>query len=447
MRKIDTIIDAKWLLPIRPKYTTLHNHSLAIESGHIIDILPTAELHRLYTANEHIVYDQHVVLPGLINAHTHTPMNLFRGFADDLPLEKWLNEHIWPTEAAIIDAHSTRVGTTLAIAEMLRGGITCFNDQYLFCEVSAQAAQDSGIRACIGIAIMNVNNQWATDDRDCLRKARRILAQPHSSRIQWTLAPHAPYTVSQAALEEIYTLSTEYSLKIHMHVQETAHEVLSFFQQHSMSPMAYLHKLNLLSEQFIAVHCCHLSTEDIELLAKTNTHVVHCPESNLKLASGYAPIPQLLDANVNVCLGTDGAASNNDLDMFSEMRTAALIAKHQSQDPTTLNAQQVLTMATYNGAKALGLESTIGSLEPGKSADIIAVDLGEYYSQPVYDPSSHLVYSTNRDQVTDTWVAGQRLLHNKELTTVDPHALLQQLQPLQEKIHALKTRKTTLAVN
>ena len=439
MRKIDTIIDATWMLPIHPEYTTLHNHSLAIKSGHIIDILPTTEMHDLYAANEHVTYDQHVVLPGLINAHTHTPMNLFRGFADDLPLKEWLNEHIWPAESAIINERSTRIGTMLAIAEMLKGGITCFNDQYPFCEVSAQAAHASGIRASIGICIMNVNNQWATDDQDCLRKARHLLTQPHSSRIQWTLAPHAPYTVSQVALEEIHALSTESSLKIHMHVQETAHEVSSFFQQHGMSPTAYLHKLNLLSEKFIAVHCCHLSNEDIDLLAKTNMHVVHCPESNLKLASGYCPIPQLLNANVNVCLGTDGAASNNDLDMFGEMRTAALMAKHQSQDPTTLNAHQVLTMATYNGAKALGLESTIGSLEPGKSADIIAVDLGEYYSQPVYDPSSHLVYSTSRDQVTDAWVAGQRLLHNKKLTTIDPQELIQQLQPLQEKIHALKT--------
>lgn len=429
MQAIDLLLSARWVLPIAPHNEILEQHSVAIHQGRIVDVLPTSQALQRYTTTEHREFPQHALMPGLVNAHAHTPMNLFRGLADDLPLMDWLNQHIWPAEKALINPESVTVGSRLAIAEMIRGGTTCFNDNYFFPDVTAQVAIEEGIRATLGCIIMSVPTEWAQDEDSYFTRAQHVLTQaPQSPLIRWTFCPHAPYTVSNNSLLKIKTLAAELALPIHMHVHETAFEVEQSLREHQCRPLARLDQLGLLNERFIAVHMTQLTDEEIQRVADTGTHVVHCPESNLKLASGMTPIRKLLDAGVNVALGTDGAASNNDLDLWGELRTAAILAKTQSQDPTTLPAPQALAMATLHGARAIGLEKEIGSLEAGKSADVIAIDLGHYFTQPIYDPRSHLAYAMNRLQVSDVWVAGRALLKGGEFTHLDTQRLIDQAQ-------------------
>ncbi len=424
MESADLLISPRWLLPISPQNCVLEDHTLVLQSGLIKALLPTPLACEQYDAPEHCILPSHVLMPGLINTHAHTPMNLFRGMADDLPLMTWLQEHIWPAEKALIREESVALGTQLAIAEMLRSGITCFNDHYFFYDTTAKVAADIGMRACIGLVVMNVPTQWAHTESEYLEKARRILtqAEPHDL-ISFACAPHAPYTVTSDTLKAIQSLAEHHDLPIHIHLHETAGEIEHSLREYQMTPIQRLHQLGLVSNRLIAVHMTQLTDQDMNLLRATGTHVVHCPESNLKLSSGLAPVAKLLSAGINVCLGTDGAASNNDLDLFGEMKTAALLAKGIGK-PTDLPASTVLEMATINGARALGLDHKIGSLEPGKAADIIAVDLSEYSVQPVYQPCSHLVYATNRLQVSDVWVAGSRLLKHKNLMTMDVDKLM-----------------------
>lgn len=419
MENVDSLLTARWILPIAPNNCVLENHALAIRSDRIVALLPLAEAKQQYYAENYLEFKDHVLMPGLINAHTHTPMNLFRGLADDLQLMDWLQNHIWPAEKAIINTESVADGTRLAIAEMLRGGITCFNDNYFFHDTIAETAASEGMRACVGLVIINVPTQWAKNEKDYLQRAKTTLSTHSHPHITWAIAPHAPYTVTDKALIEIKNLSEKYGIPIHMHVHETHHEIESSLKEYGMRPLTRLHQLGLLSSRFIAVHMTQLSAEEIELIYDTKTNIVHCPESNLKLCSGFAPIAKLLKAHVNVAIGTDGVASNNDLDVFGEIRTAAFIAKAISGDPTTLPAHDALAMATINGAKALGLAHEIGSLEAGKAADIIAININSFLTQPVYDPMSLLVYALNRLQVSDVWVAGKRLLKNGELVQLD----------------------------
>ncbi|MFV9990925.1 MAG: TRZ/ATZ family hydrolase [Coxiella endosymbiont of Dermacentor nuttalli] len=425
MEVIDLLINARWILPIAPKNHIFEHYALAIRGGYIIDFLPQKKVKKKYYATRSLNLKDHVVMPGLINAHTHTPMNLFRGLADDLQLLDWLKKYIWPAEKALINAESVCTGTELAIAEMIRGGITCFNDHYFFHDTIAQTASKSGIRACVGVLVMNVPTNWAKDEETYLSLAKDTLAKNENlPLISWALAPHAPYTVSDKALKEIVKLSEQYNLPIHMHIHETKYEIEQSLYEYGKRPLARLYKFGLLSERLIAVHMTQLTSEEIELVQKTKANVVHCPESNLKLASGIAPIEKLLSAGINVAIGTDGAASNNDLDLFSEMRTATFIAKVLGEDPTHLPAEKAIKMATLNGAKALGLENKVGSLEIGKLADIIAVDLSSYLTQPIFNPISHLVYAINRLQVSDMWVAGEQLLKKGEFTKLDIDRIL-----------------------
>lgn len=425
MENIDLLISARWILPIAPQNQILERHALVIRGEYIIDLLSLEKAKQKYRTTDCLNLEDHVIMPGLVNSHTHTPMNLFRGLADDLQLLDWLQKHIWPAEKALINAESVRTGTELAIAEMLRGGTTCFNDHYFFHDTIAQVASEAGIRACVGILVMNVPTEWAEDEKTYLSRAKETLTKNEiHPLISWALAPHAPYTVSDTALKEIIKLSEQYNLPVHMHIHETKHEIEQGLQEYGKRPLARLHELGLLSQHLIAVHMTQLTPKEIELVRKTQTNVVHCPESNLKLASGIAPIAKLLRAGVNVAIGTDGAASNNDLDLFGEMRTAAFTAKVSGTDPTHLPAEEAIKMATLNGAKILGLENKIGSLEIGKLADIVAVDLSSYLTQPVFNPISHLVYATNRLQVSDVWVAGKQLLKQGEFTKLDIKRIL-----------------------
>ena len=420
MTPIDTLISARWIIPIEPAGTVLEQHSIAIQAGRIIDLLPTPDAHARYTAQRNVQLDQHALLPGLINLHTHVAMTLMRGLADDLPLMTWLKEHIWPIENKHVAPAFVKDGTLLACAEMLRGGTTCFNDMYFFPEATAQAVDQAGMRATLGIIALEQPSTYAADADDYLRKGleTRDTYRDHAL-LRFCIAPHAPYTVSDKTFAKILTFSEQLEIPIHIHLHETQDEIQRSLTEHHLRPLARLHNLGLLSPSLIAAHMVHLNAEEIALCAKRGVQFAHCPVSNLKLASGIAPLAQWIAAGINVGLGTDGAASNNRLDMLNEMRIAALLAKGSSGDATALPAHQALAMATLRGAQALGLEQEIGSLKIGKAADLIAIKLDAIETAPCYDVASHLVYTAGREQVSDVWVAGKRLLDQRTLTTLD----------------------------
>ncbi|MEL6722987.1 MAG: TRZ/ATZ family hydrolase [Pseudomonadota bacterium] len=435
----DTLIHARWILPVEPAGAPLPQHSLAIQDGRITALLPSHEARAQCQADQVVELPQHILLPGLVNAHTHSPMSLLRGIADDLPLMPWLQDHIWPAEARWVSAQFVADGSRLAIAEMIRSGTTCFNDMYFFPDETARVAAQIGMRAVVGLILLDTPTIWAADAAGYLAQAQRVhAALQDEPLITTTIAPHAPYTVSDALLRDAQAHAA-LPTRMHIHVHETADEIQQSLTQHGIRPLQRLQQLGLLHDQMIAVHMTQLTAAEIAQLATTGTHVVHCPESNMKLAAGACPAQQLLTTGVNVALGTDGAASNNDLDMLGELHTAALFGKHIAQDAQALNAEQVIRMATINGAKALGLGDQIGSLQPGKAADLIAVDLGQLATQPVYHPESHLVYSATRDQVSDVWIAGQRQLANEQLTRLDTNTLQAQAEQWQARIAATES--------
>lgn len=425
MIQTDTIINAKWIIPIEGEQEVLTHHSIIITGSKIIDILPTEQARQRYQGTETLELEQHAVMPGLINAHTHASMNLLRGFADDLALMDWLQNHIWPAEAKHVGPEFVYEGTQLAIAESIRSGVTCFNDMYFFPDEAAKAVDQAGFRACIGLIVIDFPTVWAGNADEYLSKGLALHEQyRHHERVITAFAPHAPYTVSDEPLKKIASLAEELDIPIHMHVHETAFEVMQAEQEKGVREISRLKQLGLISPRLMAVHMTQLNEAEIQLCAENQVNVVHCPESNLKLASGFSPVHQLQQAGVNVCIGTDGAASNNDLDMLGELRSAALIAKAVACDPSAIPAHTALTMATLNGAKALGIADKVGSLKVGKEADIIAIDLDTLETQPLYNPVSQIVYSCNRNQVTHTWVAGRKLMDNRKLTTLDEKHLL-----------------------
>ncbi len=435
MTHIDSLIHARWIIPAHPDGVVLEHHSLALKDGRILDILPQNEAHARYQADNVIERGEHALIPGLINAHTHAAMSLLRGLADDLPLMDWLNHHIWPAETQWVSDEFVRDGSLLAMAEMLRGGTTCFNDMYFFPEVTARAATDVGMRACIGLIVIDFPSAWAGSADEYLDKGLALHDELRNHPLLRTaFAPHAPYTVSDAPLERIRVLADELDMPVHMHVHETVAEVEQSQAQFGMRPLERLARLGLVSPSLLAVHMTQLLDAELAHLASSGTHVLHCPESNLKLASGFCPVHKLLNAGVNVALGTDGAASNNDLDMFGEMRTAALLAKAVANDASALPAAQALRMATLNGARALGLGDETGSLEKGKAADIVAVRLDDIECQPFYNVISQLVYATGRDKVSDVWVAGRQLLKERELLTLDVPAVLARTRIWRDRI-------------
>lgn len=415
----DTLISARWVIPISTN-TVLEDHSVAIENGLIKAILPTSEAKSVFATAQQVDYGDHALLPGLINSHTHAAMNLLRGIADDRPLKPWLEEHIWPAEQRWLSDRFVRDGTLHAIAEMLRAGTTTFNDMYLFPDVAAHCAMQTGIRAGIGLIVIDFPTPWAKDANEYLTKGLALHDQIKGNALtHLTLAPHAPYTVSDEPLSRLAALANELELPVHMHIHETQHEVEESLKHHSLRPLERLDKLGLVTPALQAVHMTSLNESDMALISAAGASVVHCPESNAKLASGHCPVAELQQHDITVALGTDGAASNNDLDLFGEMRSAALLAKSRLEDASALDAYTVLKMATLNGAQSLGISDMTGSIELGKAADLIAVNLNTIESQPVYDPISTLVYATSRNQVEHVWVAGRQLLHNRKLTTVD----------------------------
>jgi len=435
MREIDTLIQARWVAPVDGDSRLLEDHAVAVHQGRIEALLPIEEALSRYTADEHIELGSHVLLPGLVNAHTHAAMCLMRGIANDRPLMPWLTEHIWPTEGEHMSPEFVADGTDLAMAEMLRGGTTSFNDMYYFPDVVAERVDAAGMRAAIGMIVIDFPTVWAANADEYLEKglAVRDMWRGHE-RVTTMFAPHAPYTVSDAPLEKIRTFADEMDLRVHMHVHETAFEVADAAHNHGMRPLARLDDLGLLTPGFLAVHMTQLNDDEIDLCARNGIHVLHSPESNLKLASGLCPVQKLVDAGINVALGTDGAASNNDLDMIGEMRSAAFIGKIAADDATAVSADTVLHMATLGGASALGLGDITGSITPGKAADLCAIDLDALETTPTFDPIATVVYNASREQVTDTWVAGRRLLADRQLTTLDEADIRARTARWREKI-------------
>ena len=424
-RSCDLLIEAGWVVPVEPHGVVLEGHAVVVSDGVVVAVLPAAQARALYAPRETVSRPGSVLVPGLVNAHTHNPMTLMRGVADDLALHEWLQHHIWPVEAAVIGPEFVADGVSLAIAEMLRGGTTCCNENYFFPDVQAATYKRHGFRARVGLPVIDFPTAWAKTDDEYFDRAGEVHDQWRGDPLVSTaFAPHAPYTVSDASFGRIRMLADQLDIPVHCHVHETAQEVAESQERHGQRPLARLDRLGLVNDRLIAVHMTALDDAEIALCAQRGVSVVHCPESNLKLASGFCPVAKLQAAGVNLAIGTDGAASNNDLDMFSELRTAALLAKAVAGDPTALDAANALRAATLGSARAMGLDAQVGSIEPGKQADLACVDLDPLETQPLYHVLSQLAYATGRHQVSDVWIAGRAKLRDRALVDIDTEALV-----------------------
>ncbi len=433
--QVDSLIHSAWVVPVEPRQVVLPQHSIAIDQGRIVAILPISEAQNLYQAQRQIDLPLHVVCPGLVNLHGHSAMSLLRGLADDLTLQTWLQQHIWPAEAKHVRDEFVEDGTLLAIVEMLRGGTTCINDMYFYPEATARALLTAGMRGTVGAAILEFPTAYASDAAEYIHKA--LAARDNYLReplLQFALAPHAPYTVSDATFKQIVTLAEQLQMPVHMHIHETEQEVHDSLQQYGMRPLARLKQLGLLTPDFVGIHAVHLEQSEIEMLAQHACHIAHNPSSNMKLASGIAPVSAMLAAGVNVGIGTDSAASNNRLDMFTEMRAAALLAKLHSGVADAVPAWQALEMATLGGARALGQDHLFGSLLPGKQADMIAVSLDQAETTPCYDPLSHLVYCVERQQVSDVWIGGRQVMAHRQLSSINTEQIVAKANWWRDKI-------------
>lgn len=438
-QSIDLLIEAAHVVPVEPHAVVLDDHAVAVHRGEILAVLPIAEARQRYAPTETVARPNSALLPGLVNAHTHNPMTLLRGIADDLPLKVWLQQHIWPIEGAVIGPEFVADGITLALAEMLRGGTTCVNENYFFPDVQAAVYKRHGFRARVGLPVIDFPTAWASSDDEYFERAREVHDQWRDDPlIAMAFAPHAPYTVSDANFERIRMLADQLDLPVHLHLHETAQEVQQSIDEHGQRPIARLERLGLVNDRLIAVHMTQLTEGEIHLCAERGVSVVHCPESNLKLASGFCPACALERAGVNIAIGTDGAASNNDLDMFGETRTAAILAKAVANDAAGFDAFTALRAATLGGARAVGFGNCIGSIEPGKQADLICVDLSPIETQPLHHVVSQLVYATGRHQVSDVWIAGQPKLQSRTLIGFDLDAITANARQWRERIATLR---------
>ena len=435
MLPIDLLIEPRWLVPVEPAGVVLEDHAVAIDAGRIVALLPRTDAAARYSPRERVELPGHALIPGLVNAHTHNPMTLMRGLADDLPLMRWLQEHIWPAEAKSIGPEFVRDGIELAVAEMLRGGTTCCNENYFFPDVQAATYRRLGFRAMVGLPVIEFPSAWAATRDEYFDKGLAVHDEFRGeSLIGTSFAPHAPYTVSDESFERIRMLSDQLDVPVHLHLHETAHEVEEARRERGARPFARMQSLGLVNDHLVAVHMTQLTEAEIAACAEAGVSVAHCAESNLKLASGFCPAARLVRAGVNLALGTDGCASNNDLDMFGEMRTAALLAKAVANDASALDAASTLRAATLGSAKAMGWDDRIGSIEVGKQADLAAVKLDELETQPMYDVVSQLVYAAGRHKVSDVWIAGERKLRERALADLDVAELLAKARRWRERI-------------
>jgi 5-methylthioadenosine/S-adenosylhomocysteine deaminase len=435
---VDLLITARWVVPVQPDRVVLEDHAVAVHEGSIVDVLPVRDAAAKYAPRERVDLPEHALIPGLVNAHTHNPMTLLRGLADDLPLMTWLREHIWPVESKVMGPEFVRDGVELAIAEMLRGGTTCCSEDYFFPDAQAQAYKAHGFRAMVALPIVEFPSAWAQTRDEYFERALAVHDQYRGDpRVGTTFGPHAPYTVADESFARIRTLSDQLDIPVHLHLMETSQEVEDGKREHGLRPMQRLQKLGVVNDRLIAVHMTQVSDPEIALCAEAGVSVVHCPESNLKLASGFCPAEKLRRGGVNLALGTDGCASNNDLDMFGELRTAALLAKGVAGDAAAFDDAFALRAATLNGAKALQLDAKIGSIETGKRADLVAVKMDEVETQPLYNVVSQLAYAVSRRQVSDVWIDGARKLEGGALVDFDLAGVLEKTRRWRERIAAL----------
>ncbi len=438
LQPCDLMIEAGWVVPVEPHGVVLTDHAVVVSGGVIVAVLPTSDARRQYVATQTVSRPESVLIPGLVNAHTHNPMTLMRGVADDLPLMPWLQEHVWPIEGAVMSPEFVADGVELAVAEMLRGGTTCCSESYFFPDAQAATYRRLGFRALVGLPFIEFPSAWAASASEYFDKGLEVHDNyRRDPLVRLSFAPHAPYTVSDANFERIAMLAAQLDLPIHLHVHETAQEIEDSIKQYGQRPLARLDRLGLVNERLIAVHMTQLIDAEIALCAERGASVLHCPQSNLKLASGFCPVHKLHQAGVNIGLGTDGCASNNDLDMFEEMRTAALLAKGVAGDATALDAASALHIATLGSAKAIGMDDLIGSIVPGKQADLSLVAMDPLETQPMYHAISQLVYATGRHQVSDVWIAGQHKLADGALVDMDSVAIRARTRQWQQRIAAI----------
>ena len=441
---VDLVIEARWVIPVVPRNRLLEHAAVVIHQGKIVEVAAIETISANYQASKTVRLDEHVLIPGLINLHTHVGMTMMRGLADDLPLMQWLQQHIWPAEQQIISERFVRDSALLGCAEMLAGGITCFNDMYFYPQATAEAALQAGMRAQLGLVVLEFPTNYANSADDYIEKGLNHRDEWRGqSLLSASFAPHAPYTVADATFEKIVTYAEQLGLGIHTHLHETQDEIEQSLKQYGLTPIERLSQLGVLGPNLTAAHGVHMKNEEIEQLQAHGCSLAHCVSSNLKLASGMAPIQKMLNAGVNVGLGTDGAASNNRQDMFTEMRTAALVAKGLSGDVASIPAWQALEMATINGAKALGLEGQIGSIETGKLADLTAVKLSDIEASPCFDSLSHLVYVAGREHVSHVWVEGDLRFERSDMqagvyANIEPNELKEIVLKWQPKLNQHK---------
>ena len=436
----DLLIEAAFVVPVEPHGVVLEDHAVAVRDGVILAVLPRIEARTRFAPRETVSRQDAALLPGFVNAHTHNPMTLMRGVADDLPLKVWLQQHIWPIEAAVIGPEFVADGITLAIAEMLRGGTTCVNENYFFPDVQAATYKRHGFRARIGLPVIDFPTAWAKSDDEYFDKAGEVHDQwRDDALIATAFAPHAPYTVNDANFERIRVLADQLDLPVHLHLHETAQEVEQSQAEHGQRPLARLDRLGLVNDRLIAVHMTQLTEAEIHLCAERGVSVVHCPESNLKLASGFCPACALERAGITLAIGTDGCASNNDLDMVGETRTAAILAKAVAGEAGAFDAFTALRAATLGGAKAIGFDHQVGSIEVGKQADLVCFDLSALESQPMFEVVSQIVYATGRHQVSDVWIAGRPKLRSRELVGMDVAAIVANARQWRSRIANVRT--------
>jgi 5-methylthioadenosine/S-adenosylhomocysteine deaminase len=429
------IISATWIFTSCREGQLLSDYAVVIENDKVVDLVPQNKVFDEYEANDTYQLTDHILIPGLINAHTHAAMSLFKGFADDLPLEDWLNNHIWPAEKKFVNSSFVKDGSILALSEMIKSGVTTFNDMYFFPDATAEAAKELGVRSNIGLVVLDFPTNYATDPEDYLLKGFEFRDKWRNEELITTsIAPHAPYSVSDEAFTLINTYSEELSINIHTHLHETKWEIEDSIDRYGMTPVQRLNKLGIIGPSLMAAHCVHLNEQDMAILAKNKVSIVHNPSSNMKLGSGVADIAKMLKQNISICLGTDSSASNNRLDIMEEMRLAALLIKGNTRSPELIPAKEAIKMATINGAKALGLDSKIGSIEKNKKADLVAIDLSTIENQPIYNPLSTLVYSSSRSDVSYVWINGKIKLRDKKLVEIDEEVIVRMAKKWQKKL-------------
>ncbi len=422
------LILPEWVAPVAPGPEVLSGHAIVVDGERILALLPAGQALARYPDAQRLDLPGHLVVPGLVNLHTHAAMTLLRGVGDDLPLQVWLEQRIWPLEGRLMSPEFVFDGSLLACAEMLMGGITCFNDMYFFPEQVAAAAAVLGMRASLGIIVLEFASAYGSGAAEYIRKGLELRDRLRDEPlVSFCLAPHAPYTVSDDSFDRVVRLTGELGLPVHCHLHETAQEIAQSQADNGQRPLARLARLGLLGPELIAVHAVHVDETDLRLLADHGASVAHCPHSNLKLGSGVAPVARMHELGINVGIGTDGAASNNRLDLLGEARTAALLAKGTTGDAATWSAHRTLQAMTLDGARALGLADRIGSIEPGKQADLVAIGLDALETSPLFDPVSHLIYAAGREHVQEVWISGRHVVRKRQLSDTAAAARVSQV--------------------